>query len=208
MIGFEPRDCLSLEATETGGEIEIVEDVAVRPDLADRALQIELDQIPKENRIPEKDLWEKFHRFKAEIFSAILDGLACSLRNYETTKSKLKSLPRMADAVTWVTAGETAFGFKPGAFMAAYQRNLDENAITSVESSLVGLAIINLFKQSGDDQWHPDVRLVDPQRVSEVPLVLAKRLAVVADEDHERLLLQPSGPQALHEFADRVVRIM
>jgi hypothetical protein len=80
-----------------------IEDVAVRPDLADRALQIELEEIPEENRMPEKVLWCEFDRHKTEIFSAILDALSCALRN--RSKVKIKYLPRMADAVIWATAG-------------------------------------------------------------------------------------------------------
>ena len=36
-----------------------IEDVATRPDLADRALQIELEEIPEENRMLEKVLWTR-----------------------------------------------------------------------------------------------------------------------------------------------------
>ena len=144
-----------LEEISWGGKRPVIfngiEDVAVRPDLAERALQIELKEIDHGDRIKEKDLWLKFGRVKATIFSGILNGLVCALQNYKNIK--LASLPRMADAAIWVTAGETALGFKRGAFMAAYQQNLDESALASIESSAVGLAIRKLFEQREIDQW-------------------------------------------------------
>jgi hypothetical protein len=122
-----------------------IEDVASRPDLAERALQIELETIPEHRRIPERELCQKFDVACRQIFSAILDGLVCALG--ELSKLKIKSLPRMADAALWATAGETAFGFRRGAFMAAYRRNLDESAITSVEAHPVGVAILQLLEK-------------------------------------------------------------
>jgi putative DNA primase/helicase len=122
-----------------------IEDVATRPDLADRVLQIELDTIPKERRITEKVLLHEFEKTRPVIFTAILDAVSMALRTLPTLK--MPPLPRMADAAEWATAGETAFGFERGAFMAAYRQNLDESAIASVEASLVGLAIVKLFEK-------------------------------------------------------------
>ena len=126
-----------------------IEDVATRPDLAERCLQIELETIPEEKRISEKDLWRRFDKHWPVIFSGILDALVCALSNQD--KVKLDSLPRMADAALWATAGETAFGFRRGAFMAAYRQNLHEGAIASVEAHPVGVAIRELLKKQ--DQW-------------------------------------------------------
>src|SRR6516165_11479014 len=84
-----------------------IEDVASRPDLAERVVQIELQTIPPHKRIPEKILWQKFDECRAAIFSAILDALACALR--ESPNVTVNSLPRMADAALWATAGEPAF---------------------------------------------------------------------------------------------------
>ncbi|MBA3351416.1 MAG: hypothetical protein H0U23_03155 [Blastocatellia bacterium] len=95
-----------------------IEDVAARPDLAERALQIELETIPEDRRMTEKELWRKFEAARPQIFSAILDAIVCALR--ELPKVKLDSLPRMADAALWATAGETAFGLEGGTFMDAY----------------------------------------------------------------------------------------
>ena len=126
-----------------------IEDVATRPDLAERVLQIELETIDEEQRIPEKDLWREFEKQRPLIFSGLLDSLVCALR--ELPSITLYSLPRMADAALWATAGETAFGWKRGTFIAAYRKNLDEGAIASVEAHPVGLAILKLLEKQ--DEW-------------------------------------------------------
>src|SRR5215510_751688 len=95
-----------------------IEDVATRPDLAERAQQIELESIPDDKRISEKELWQEFAKQRTVIFSGIINGLVCALR--ELPAVTLNLLPRMADAALWATAGETAFGYKRGTFMAAY----------------------------------------------------------------------------------------
>jgi len=41
------------------------------------------------------------------IFSGLLDALVCALRELQNVI--LDSLPRMADAALWATAGESAF---------------------------------------------------------------------------------------------------
>ena len=73
-----------------------IEDVATRPDLAERVLQIELETIPDQKRISEKELWRKFQEQRAVIFSGILEALVRALR--ELPNLTLDSLPRMADA--------------------------------------------------------------------------------------------------------------
>ena len=116
-----------------------IEDVATRPDLADRVLQIELQEIPKERRITEKVLWQKFDKAWPMIFTAILDGVSMALRTLPALE--MPPLPRMADATEWATAGETAFGFSRWTFLKVYQRNLDESAEVAIDATPVGAAI-------------------------------------------------------------------
>jgi hypothetical protein len=120
-----------------------IEDVARRPDLAERVLQIELDTIRQ--RISEEYLWQEFDEQRPLIFSGLLDALVCALR--ELPNITLDSLPRMADAALWATAGETAFGWKRGTFMTAYTKHLNESAIVAVEAHPVGVAIRQLLEK-------------------------------------------------------------
>jgi hypothetical protein len=87
------------------------------------------------------------------IFSGLLDALSCALR--ELPKVPPDSLPRMADAALWATAGETAFGWKRETFMAAYKKNLSEGAIASVEAHPVGVAIRQLLENQNDWSGEP-----------------------------------------------------
>jgi hypothetical protein len=180
-----------------------IEDVATRPDLAERVLQIELETIPDEKRISEKDLWGEFEKQRSVIFSALLDALVCALR--ELPNVTLNSLPRMADAALWATAGETAFGFKRGAFMAAYQKNLDESAITSVESSLVGLAIVRLFENKETEAETEAELIPGEQKKQKEPVdqwqgetsELLEALSLLVTEKEARDNHWPKNPRAL-----------
>jgi hypothetical protein len=90
---------------------------------------------------------------RPKVFSALLDGLVCALR--ELPKLEKQPLPRMADAAEWATAGETAFGWKRGTFITAYMQNLDEGAIASVEAHPVGLAIRQLLEKQNEWSGEP-----------------------------------------------------
>jgi len=128
-----------------------IEDVATRPDLADRVVQIELETIPDEARITEKVLWREFEKARPTVFTAILDALVLMLRTQP--KLKMPPMPRMADAVEWATAGETAFGFRRWTFLRTYRRSLDENALVSVEANPVGVAICELLRTQTNGEW-------------------------------------------------------
>jgi hypothetical protein len=131
-----------------------IEDVATRPDLAERALQIELEEI-RGKRILEKDLWQRFERERGRIFTVILDALSAALRELPRVEREFSSWPRMADAAMWATAGETAFGWKRGTFMAAYRRNLDESAMAAVEANPVGVALRELLAKQHEWSGEP-----------------------------------------------------
>ncbi|MSU62301.1 MAG: hypothetical protein EXS31_07880 [Pedosphaera sp.] len=124
-------------------------DVASRPDLAERCLQIELELIPEDRRLTEEELSGKLELAAPVIFSAILNGLACALRR--KSQVSRKSLPRMADAVVWAIASETAFGFSEGTFLAAYRSSINRGALSSVEGDVVGGAIVDFLKDK--DAW-------------------------------------------------------
>jgi hypothetical protein len=130
-----------------------IDDVAARPDLAERALQIELEEIHDNRRITETELWRRFEAAWPVIFSGVLNGLVCALR--EQPKLKMESLPRMADAAKWVTAGEIAFGWPRGTFMAAYSLNLSEGAIASLDTHPVGVAIRDWLDGGHDWKGEP-----------------------------------------------------
>jgi len=52
-----------------------IEDIVTRPDLADRAIFLNLEPIPDDNRRPEADLWRSFNSERPRILGALLDGV-------------------------------------------------------------------------------------------------------------------------------------
>ena len=165
-----------------------IEDVATRPDLADRVLQIELETIPKERRKTEKALWCEFEKARSVIFTAILDAVSMSLRTLPTLK--MPPLPRMADAAEWATAGETAFGFKRWTFLKAYQRNLDESAEVAVDANPVGAAIRVLLEKQ--EQWQGE------------PRELLETLAELVSDKVQKQDDWPKNPQKLGQILRRI----
>ena len=158
-----------------------IEDVATRPDLAERALQIELETIPDNRRMSEKELWRRFEAARPVIFSGLLNGLVCALR--ELPSLRMDSLPRMADAAIWATAGEAAFGWKRGTFITAYSQNLNEGAIASLDAHPVGVAIRQLLENQ--TVWTGE------------PAQLLKALNDSASDELRNVRKWPHDPRAL-----------
>jgi hypothetical protein len=103
-----------------------IEDVVRRPDLADRAIFLNLAPIAEEQRRPELELWREFEIARPRILGALLDAVSHGLRGLP--RIRFEKLPRMADFALWAMACETAF-WPAGTFLRAY----DANRRTAVE---------------------------------------------------------------------------
>jgi hypothetical protein len=130
-----------------------IEQVASRGDLIDRALLVSLPAIPEHKRKPESELWAAFEAARPRLFGAILTAVSAAIRNLPTTR--IASLPRMADFALWISAAESALGWEPGTFMAAYSDNRDEADHLAVESSIIGKALVELLAQFGEWESTP-----------------------------------------------------
>lgn len=92
-----------------------------RQDLVDRMVIITLAPIGDDRRIDEETFRANFEAARPRLLGVLLDGVAVGLANHKATKRALRGrLPRMADFAIWAEASATAFGFKPGKFLAAY----------------------------------------------------------------------------------------
>jgi hypothetical protein len=100
-----------------------IEDIVARPDLADRAVILTLEQIPEENRRLEAELWAEFEAARPGILGVLLDAVAKGLAMLPQTR--LDKLPRMADFALWATACETTL-WPSGTFWSAYCGNRGE----------------------------------------------------------------------------------
>jgi len=164
-----------------------IDDIATRPDLAQRSLIVNLREIPDDKRIPESRFWENFEAAKPRILAALLDGLVMAVRNRRSVR--LERLPRMADFAVWVTAAEAAFGWD-GDFMAAYTRNQQEAVEVGIEASPVGTALLALMSER--DRW------------SGKPTELMAALADIAGEKASRSKAWPQSTKGLKNALTRL----
>jgi len=113
-----------------------------RPDLADRAVVLNLLPVGDESRRSENELWKAFDIEHPKIFGAVLGAVAHGLK--ELPNIKLKKLSRMADFHLWATACEGAYTER-GSFQRAYDRNASETIEGLIENDHVGKAVGSLM---------------------------------------------------------------
>jgi hypothetical protein len=97
-----------------------IEDVIGRPDLADRAIFLNLEPIGEEQRRSEAELRGEFEHARPLILGALLDAVAQGLETRDHVHSH--QLPRMADFALWTSACETGL-WPAGTFTRAYTAN-------------------------------------------------------------------------------------
>ena len=115
-----------------------IEDMVTRPDLADRAIFLNLEPIPEEYRRSEAELWARFDAERPRILGALLDTVVEGLKRLSETR--LPKLPRMADFALWALACEKAI-WPTGTFWSAYCGNRDEAVENVIEADPVAAAV-------------------------------------------------------------------
>jgi len=162
-----------------------IEEIAIRGDLTDRSVVLELPVIPEQQRLTEAQFWQRFDRWGPGILGYLLNAAAGALANIGTVK--LTRLPRMADFASWIVAAEGALGWEPGFFMSIYGRNLDEaNAIT-LEASAIGRHLVTLRSWEGT--------------ASE----LLNRLNIATPESERKQKSWPASPRGLSNALRRLL---
>lgn len=124
-----------------------IDDIASRPDLADRCIHLLLP--PLVSRRTEADIERDFLKDAPAIFAALLDGLVMAIKNHAAVR--LDSLPRMADFATWAAAGLPALGYTANDFLTAYTRNREHLAELALEASPVASALVSFMATR--DTW-------------------------------------------------------
>jgi hypothetical protein len=115
-----------------------IEDVAIRPDLVDRAVMLALEPIAEKQRRDEQEYNAEFDRIAPKVFGALLDGAVTGLRDLGATR--IADKPRMADFALWAEACTRAY-WPAGTFLAAYRANLAASVDLVLEASPVGEAV-------------------------------------------------------------------
>jgi hypothetical protein len=101
-----------------------IEDVVTRPDLADRAIFLNLEAIAEDRRRPEREIWDQFNAALSRILGALLDAVSIGLQRLSSIR--LERHPRMADFCLWAVACGDGDLWPPGKFLCTYAGNRDD----------------------------------------------------------------------------------
>lgn len=155
--------------------------VATEPDLLDRGILFELEQISDVDRMDEATFWEDFEEIRPKLFGAMLDALskAISLR----PSIKLDRSPRLADFAIWGCAIAEALGYERQDFLNAFDKNIAMRNEEAIASSLVGAALLEFME--GKDRWEGETA------------VLLKNLEEMVPEKIQRSKLWPKASHML-----------
>jgi hypothetical protein len=118
---------------------------ATKPDLLERTLTLLLTRISDDRRRKLVQLWKEYRIIKPQLLGFIFDILVKVLNRLKEVH--LAELPRMAD---WAEIGEViarCLGHSDGAFIKAYNENLDKQNEHALEASQVATAVIRLMKK-------------------------------------------------------------
>jgi len=170
-----------------------ITDVAVRGDLLDRAITVELPRIPDHERRLERDLWAAFEQDRPALLGALLDAVVGALARRDQVH--LPRPPRMADFATWVTAAEPALGWEAGAFLDAYAVNREQAHELALDGSALASAIRELLPESGGTWQGTSSELLD---------TLVQR---VGRDETDRLLKRKAWPASPRGLAGDLRRL-
>lgn len=151
--------------------------ILARPDLADRALSIELR--PLTQRREEAAMRAEFQRLWPGLLGLLCDGISAALRNAEGMT--LADPPRMMDAAIWAEAAAPGLGLEPGVIATAWRANRHQADRAALEVDDVAQALVALLNEQREkesrDEWRGGpselfTRLVSlvPERVSRSPI--------------------------------------
>jgi hypothetical protein len=161
--------------------------LADRPDLAERAVILNLPRIEKTARREEAKLYADFQAKLPLILGALYDAISTALRRLPDVT--LPYLPRMADFAVWVVAAAPACGFSAEEFLAAYDGNQAEAVQDTIEGDPVAASIFallgHLSERTGTDRWEGICKALLPA------------LAQYVDEDAKRERDWPKTPRSL-----------
>ena len=108
-----------------------ITELAVRQDLRDRAVILNLPTLLPSARRDEKTYWAEFEAALPQILGTLYGVLGTALGQID--RVELSEAPRMADFARLTVAAEQALGFPQGSFMESYERNRRSAVELSVE---------------------------------------------------------------------------
>jgi hypothetical protein len=123
-----------------------IEELATRPDLTDRTINVFLPSLSDDQRRVEDELYADYNKSLPRILGAIFDVLSVALKNLPDTKRD--RWPRMADVAKFVTAAEDGLGWPRDKFLTTYEDYRRTAKINTLEASNVGTAILKLMEHN------------------------------------------------------------
>jgi hypothetical protein len=180
-----------------------IEEVVTGQDLAERALQIALESISEDSRLPEDELWPRFNEQLPGILGALLNAIVHGLKNYSNVAPR--RLPRMADHYKFVVACQPAL-WPAGTFEQAFWQNRDEAVQVGIEADPVASAIVEWASQQVQATQTMQTMQTMPSRLpppTELQIFagtatdLNQQLRGYADEFVRKSMHWPQLPQAL-----------
>ncbi|MDO8660052.1 MAG: hypothetical protein Q7K54_05670 [Candidatus Parcubacteria bacterium] len=159
-----------------------------KPDLLERSLLIELQEIPDDQRKAEKEIMEEFEKCLPKILGSIFDILSKALKIRPAIK--LKSMPRMADFALWGCAITEALGYDQNRFSEAYNENINKQNDEALYENPVAMALTNFMEDK--EIWTG----TSTKLLSEIKLI-AQNLKI-----EEKTL--PKAPNALSRILNQI----
>jgi len=159
-----------------------IDDVATRPDFAERSMLLHLPPIQSKDRYTEKKLMEAFQEDYAIILGGTMNLLSSAIRNVDSVSLKLQ--PRMADFAEWAVAA------KIEGFLDAYNQNQNAVTVTGVQASPVGSAV--MFLMEDQVKWNGTMA------------ELHKELGKFIDDDLKNSKAWPKSPTWLSNYLRRL----
>lgn len=136
-----------------------------RPDLADRAVVLNLPPVPPEERQPEEEVWSRFEEVRSSVLGGLLDAVSTALDRIDEVE--LDTLPRMADFARWVTAAAPALPWEEGQFIEAYRSNRKEAVDKTLEANPLAQAMIEFMEDHRTWEGKPSDLLRALERVAD-----------------------------------------
>jgi len=128
-----------------------IDDLASRPDLADRSFALNLQPINPKDFKTSDDLWAQYDEIKGGVFASLLSGISSALKTINGTDVAYKS--RMLGATKWVAAAESGAGIS--GFIESYEKNQKDMVIISLESSPFIAALLDMVKEKKEWEGTP-----------------------------------------------------
>jgi hypothetical protein len=121
------------------------------PDLLSRALRVELEAVPPEQRREEGEFWAAFNEARPRLFGALLDALSATLRQLPSTR--LAQLQRMADFTRIGAAAAEALGYGQGVFLNAYEQAAGKQTAEVLDTDPVAIALRDFMTGRNGLEW-------------------------------------------------------